>query len=161
MPTDRQRNFLIPPTAEESAKRRDEAVAQIRHAYRFGVMVLGKEEAERQWRGASKKPGPGRPKGSTKPEQDKALLEFYDQVASNPDLSYPNLPKQIGMFLDDKCKGRFGATAAGVGANLRRLLRRRTEQDRAKAALRLKLREEAAARPRSPGNMLDPDWQNK
>lgn len=124
-----RRNALIPPTPEEVAQRREEEAglhdairARIKHAYTLAVLVFGKAEADREWKAASKKPQ-GRPKGSTKPEQDQAMLGLYDALVDRAAPSeIKGLAGGVGQFLAKNFPGEYGTSADSITRKLQRLL---------------------------------------
>jgi hypothetical protein len=107
----------------------DEVMAQIKRAYTFAVLMLGKEAADREWKAAAKKTS-GRPKGSTKPEHDLAVLEYYDALAARaePPVPIKNLPGWIGKRLAKELPGKFTPCADSNTRRLRRLLKQRSGQ---------------------------------
>jgi hypothetical protein len=152
-PSNPLRHPLIPPTPEETAKWREEAakfreaaIARLSREFEIAVLIWGEEEARLRWKEAAKKQR-GRRRGSTRPDQDKNLLTFYDWLVAQPDRPVPikSLPRWIGEWVDKEIPGKYGASADAITMRLRRLLMQR----------------DAERRARSHRNPLDPDWRNK
>lgn len=92
--------------------------------------------------GNSKKPR-GKPKGSTQPDKDQALLWLYDSLAERAQsrsMPITILPRRIGQLLHNDVPGEFGNSAIAITVKLRRLLKRRDNEAK-----------EAVARPSSGG----------
>jgi hypothetical protein len=80
------------------AKLRDMVTARIPQQFEIAKIVLGEEEARRQWKAAPAKKKMGRPKGVTNPERDRFLLWLYDELADRSPSQIKVLPQFIGRF---------------------------------------------------------------
>jgi hypothetical protein len=91
------------------------------------MLLVGDKEARRLWKETAKQPK-GHPKGSTKPDHDVALLEYYDWwVAFRPDL-LKSLPRIVGEEVHKNAPRQFGASANAVATRLRRALETRDKE---------------------------------
>jgi hypothetical protein len=115
---------------------------RIRQEFLFATFVLGEEEGRLLWKEIAKKPR-GKPKGSTQPDKDQALLWLYDSLANlaqSQSMSITSLPRRIGQRVHNDVPGRFGNSAIAITTKLGRLLKRRDNEAK-----------EAVARPSSGG----------
>ena len=144
MATQPQRNALL-LTPDEMANL---VMNRYHNELRFAALMVGDKEARRLMVAAAKKPH-GKPKGSTRPEQDEMLLYIYDRIAASPERLEPikSLPRVLGRIAHENAPGQYGLSADAIAARLRRRLKERDE--------------ETAARPRLSRHPLDPDWGDK
>ena len=115
---------------------------RIRREFLYATFILGEEEGRSLWKEIAKKPR-GKPKGSTHPDKDQALLWLYDSLANLAQCrsrSIKSLPRRIGQRVHNDVPNRFGASAIAIETKLRRLLKRRDREAK-----------EAVARPSSGG----------
>ena len=79
---------------------REEIAAQIPQQFEIAKIVLGEEEARRQWKAAlvNARQRRGRPKGPKNPENDRSLLWLYDELADAFPSQIKGLPQFIGKF---------------------------------------------------------------
>ena len=139
-----QRNALL-LTPDEIANL---VMGRLRNELRYAGLMVGDKEARRLWKDAAKKPH-GKPKGSTRPEQDEMLLGVYDRLVALPERLDPieSLPRVVGQLAHEHAPGQYGSSANAIAARLRRRLKERDE--------------ETAARSRLSRHPLDPDWRDK
>lgn len=93
------------------------------------VSQLGEAEARRCWAEVAKRKGRkcGKPKGTTNPSRDAAILAHYDYwVRRHPDnKSRRGAPRFVGNYLAAIFPGQYGASACAIEKKLRRRLRLR------------------------------------
>jgi hypothetical protein len=110
------------------AKLRDMVTARIPQQFEFAKIVLGEEEARRQWKAAPAaalgKKKEGRPKGPKDPEYDRFLLELYDKIAEEIPSQIQHLPRFIGNFAHFQNKH---VTPGAIAKRVRRRLEDRSK----------------------------------
>src|SRR4051794_5827274 len=106
-----------PPSAEEAAKLqlRKAAELHLQAAYEIAVSMMGGEKRVSRFLRTLQKKQRGRPKGSTAPGRDQALLELHDRLLVNPDrLEGRSVPQWMGEYLHRTCPDLYGATANAI-----------------------------------------------
>ena len=102
---------------------RDMVTAHIPQQFEIAKIVLGEEEARRQWKAALAKPR-GRPMGPKNPENDRLLLWLYDELADALPSQIKGLPRLIGKFAHSMNKH---STPTAIATHVRRLLKARSK----------------------------------
>jgi hypothetical protein len=112
--------------SREVERNRAETRDTISACFRYAVRQLGEAEARRYWAEVAKRKG-GKPKGTTNPTIDAAILTHYDDwVRHHPDKqSLRNAASLVGSYLADIFPGKYGPSADAITKRLRRLLRLR------------------------------------
>ena len=112
--------------ALNASVRMNAARGLVRKAFAAAVFHLGETEALRVWANASKK-RPGGRTGSRKPDKDKLLMEYYDQLVQGDRRKDSSLPRFLGGYLEKHYRGEYGQSSGAIEKKIRRLLKLRQE----------------------------------
>jgi hypothetical protein len=153
---DLPRTSLLSEACESAEERKARLRTVRRQAFMFYKTVcdqLGQDETKKLFDGFWKR-RPGRQRGPTNPDRDRALLEEYDDrhALTTSDAERERLPREIGHLANDRFPGVFGNSASAIEKHLRRLT---TSRERRQSLIAARSRRWARGQHQTSSHLIE------